>query len=186
MPATYGSHSSRSAERPTAPYRWSRRDQPRAESTEHKKKNNAVIRAAVQPGVLNEGLIFSHLQFDTLAVMITMNGLCNCFIILLLITHHSSQQTGNSDPFACEDEEATAMCNRAQIPGEQHFHKVYLGCYMQSQGLLIDMINLAAGGKKEHIILRQSDPTSILSNQPICLMLGTTNDHSNGDAPPSY
>lgn len=30
MPATYGPHSSRSAERPTAPHRWPCRDQPKA------------------------------------------------------------------------------------------------------------------------------------------------------------
>lgn len=41
------------------------------------------------------------------------------------------------------------MRSGAQIPGEQHFHKVYLGCHMQGQGLLTDMISLA-GGKGAH------------------------------------
>lgn len=64
-----------------------------------------------------------------------------CYIILQLITHYDPQQSGNSDLFACEDEEATAMYSRARIPGEQ----VYLGCHMQGQGLLTDMISLARG-----------------------------------------
>lgn len=38
---------------------------------------------------------------------------------------------------------AMAMCSRAWILGEQHFHKVYLDCHIQGQGLLTDMISLA-------------------------------------------
>lgn len=71
------------------------------------------------------------------------------YVICILITYYSSQQKWNSDPFACDNEEATAMRSHAQIPGEQHFHKVYLGCHMQGQGLLTDMISLA-GGKGTH------------------------------------
>lgn len=52
------------------------------------------------------------------------------------------------------------MNSHAQIPREL----VYLGCHMQGQGLLTDMISLVHG--KEHIIPRQSDPTSILSKHP--------------------
>lgn len=88
-----------------------------------------------------------------------LNGMCSRFfwcrvtlvhvsmwyIISLLITHYSPQQKWNSDPFACDNKEATAMRSRAQIPREQHFHKVYLGCHMQGQGLLTDMISLASG-----------------------------------------
>lgn len=36
-----------------------------------------------------------------------------------------------------------AMCSRAWILGEEHFHKVYLDCHIQGQGLLTDMISLA-------------------------------------------
>lgn len=71
------------------------------------------------------------------------------YIIHLLITHYSPQQKENSDPFACDSETSMAMCSRAQIPGEQHFSKVYLGCHMQGQGLLTDMISVA-GGKGTH------------------------------------
>lgn len=66
-----------------------------------------------------------------------------CYVTLLLISHYSPQHAGNPDPFACEDKKATAMCSRAWILGEQHFHKVYLGCHIQGQGLLTDMISLA-------------------------------------------
>lgn len=100
-----------------------------------------------------------------------------CYIILVFITLHSPQQTWNSDPFASEGVEA--MCSRAQIPGEQHFHQVYLGCHMQGQGLLTDMISLA-GGKGTHYpqTVWSNLHTPFFPNSLICLMFGMTNDNS--------
>lgn len=49
MPATYGPHSSRSAERPTAPHRWPGRDQPTAK----------CATAFLQPKIILTQLYFS-------------------------------------------------------------------------------------------------------------------------------
>lgn len=71
----------------------------------------------------------------------------------------------------------TATCDHAHIPGEQHFHKVYLSCHMQVQGLLTDMISLAHG-KGTHYPWTVWSNLHSLSTPLICPMLGTANDDS--------
>ncbi|KAF3692839.1 hypothetical protein EXN66_Car008515 [Channa argus] len=63
MPATYGPHSSQSAERPTAPHRWPCRDQPKA------------VRATA---LLQSKIILTQLQFS-----------CACIGLNLIRLHQS-------------------------------------------------------------------------------------------------
>lgn len=74
------------------------------------------------------------------------------------------------------------MCSHARTPGKQHFHKVYLGCHMQGQGLLTDMISLAAGGKRNTLSSDSLIQPPFFPNSLICLMLETTNDDSNSNS----
>lgn len=71
---------------------------------------------------------------------------CDTFYIILLLMISLSRQ----ETLSLEHARLRRPQQCAAVPlREQHFQKVYLGCHIQGQGLLTDMISLA-GGKGTH------------------------------------